>query len=512
LNDDSYIRVDNLKIRQIIHEYESGRIAIPEFQRGYVWKPKKAAKLIESLYRRYPVASLLLWQSSEETRARSDKPRYSPSSVRWLIDGQQRVRTLASALKADPALEVVFNPSTEEFQSASAATRKDPNWLDVARICDDSDHLIRQPSGEGRAAQQRSLRIERVRRILDYEVPAIVMVDHEFADAVEAFTRINTLGVRLKKGDIDSARVAAKHTGLIADEVVPFLDNLRRQNFERLNVMHLFRACAFVAQPDGRNRTPLQELSERSVRDAWKKTKRATEQTLELVRSELGLSNMSILWSGALLVPLIALNAAIPPRERNDRELIGWLALAALFHRYSKASETALDQDLRACRNNDPIGALLSNLRALRPSLLAQPSDFRTAIADRSAMLAMYIACRHRGMQDLLSGGAMTMRNMIDRHHILPRGQFSQSARTKADTIANIAFVSDSTNRSINVTSPEVYLAKVGSKILESQCVPSDRSLWVISRAEEFWEARRVMLAEAFNRYMKDMMPGRRLT
>ena len=47
-----------------------------------------------------------------------------------------------------------------------------------------------------------------LRRILDYEIPVVRMVDHSFDDAVRAFTRINTLGVRLKKEDIESAQVA----------------------------------------------------------------------------------------------------------------------------------------------------------------------------------------------------------------------------------------------------------------------------------------------------------------
>lgn len=63
------------------------------------------------------------------------------------------------------------------------------------------------------------MRFERVRGILDYEVPAVRMEEYSFENAVEAFTRINTLGVKLKKEDIESARVAARHTGFIANEV-----------------------------------------------------------------------------------------------------------------------------------------------------------------------------------------------------------------------------------------------------------------------------------------------------
>ena len=238
-------------------------------------------------------------------------------------------------------------------------------------------------------------RFEKVRSILDYEVPLVRMVDHSFKDAVRAFERINTLGVKLKKADIESAHVASRHTGFIADEVAPFLERLRRhQGFDRLNIMHLFRACAFVAKPDGRNRTPLHELEKQEVLNAWKQTERATEQAIGLIRSELGLVNMDILWSGSLLVPIIALCATTPPRQRDSKGLVGWLALAALLHRYSGSSETRLDEDLKACREADPIGALLKNLRQRRPALVAHPGGLRGSTG-RQERIACPLHCLH---------------------------------------------------------------------------------------------------------------------
>lgn len=74
------------------------------------------------------------------------------------------------------------------------------------------------------------------------------MIDHSFKNAVTAFQRINTLGVKLKREDIESAQVAARHTGFIADDVSPFLAELHRNGFTRLNVMHLFRACVHLLQ------------------------------------------------------------------------------------------------------------------------------------------------------------------------------------------------------------------------------------------------------------------------
>jgi hypothetical protein len=188
-----------------------------------------------------------------------------------------------------------------------------------------------------------------------------------------------------------------------------------------------------------------------------------------------------------------------------------WLALATLLHRYSGSSETALDQDLRACCEGDAVGALLKNLRQLRPSLVAQPEDFSGALVDRSGLLALYIACVQRGILDFFTGAKVLLQNAVDRHHILPRGQFPEDARTTADNVANIAFIVSDVNRSIGQSGPEVYLKRIESRVLRSQCVPSNQKLWAIDRAEEFWAARRELLAKAFNDFLRDSFPTRRL-
>ena len=505
-----HLEHQNVKIKQLIDDYRMGRIVIPEFQRDYVWKKSKAPRLVDSLYRGFPISSLLLWRSTEETRARRRDPRPTRAALmNWLIDGQQRVITLARTLSGDEGIEVVFNPREDKFRLANAATRNDRNWVRVAELWDDELYRqLRRNLDGGSTADKREASFERVRRILDYEVR---MVDHTFKDAVSAFERINTLGVRLKTEDIESAHVAARHSGFIADEVVPFLENLRQQGFNRLNIMHLFRACAFVAKPDGRNRTPLHELEKREVLSAWKETKRATEQAISIIRSELGLVNMDILWTGSLIVPIIALCATQSPSQRDSRGLVAWLALATLLHRYSRSSETALDQDLKACREIDSIGGLLKNLRQDRTSLVADPSDFSGALADRSGLLALYIACMHRGILDFYSGGKVLLQRAVDRHHILPRAQFPERSRSNADNVANIAFIVGDVNKSIGQTGPEVYLKRIGPRVLKSQCIPEDESLWFIDRAQEFWAARRELLADSFNDFLRDSLPQRRL-
>ncbi|MGQ0580787.1 MAG: GmrSD restriction endonuclease domain-containing protein [Reyranella sp.] len=505
--------IQRIKIRQVVDDYRSGRLVVPEFQREYVWKPSRAPRLIDSIYRGFPISVLLLWTSDAATRSRRREPRPSRASlVSWLIDGQQRVITLSRILSGDEGIDVLFNPNEDSFSLANAATRRDTNWFRVSDLLDDESYrLIRRALPEGTRGVKLEAQFERVRKILDYEIPAVRMIDYTFEQAVEAFTRINTLGVKLKTEDIESARVAARHTGFIADEVAPFVTQLRQEGFSRLNVMHLFRACAFIALPDGRNRTPLHELSRSEVFSAWNRTKRATTEAIALIRNEFGLVNMDILWSGAFLVPVIALCSSTSPRDLNPKGIAGWLAMAALLHRYSKSSESALDQDLKACRADDPIGKLLSNVRRDFRFFGAVAEDFQGALNDKGALFASYIACRQAGLRDLFSGSQILLQSNVDRHHLLPRAQFPESRRQNSDTVANIAFITGVANRAVGAASPDVYLSELDSKVLESQCVPLDSKLWRIDRAEEFWDARRQLLAESFNAALKRMLPGRRI-
>jgi hypothetical protein len=417
-------------------------------------------------------------------------------------------------MSGDEDIEILFNPDGEEFRLLNVAIRNDTTWIRIADLFDDVRYrqLIREIPDTQRGQRLQS-KLDAVRAIRDYEIPVVRMIDHDFDDAVEAFTRINTLATRLKQQDIESARVAEVHSGFISDDVVPFMRSIEERGYSRISVMHLFRVCAFLARPDGRVRTPLHELSRREVESAWRRTERATKDAQNLVKSELGLVNMDILWSGAFLVPIIAFLGSTSARDRDTSGIVGWLALAALNHRYSGSTESALDQDLSACRRPDPIAALLGNLRnqGRSSSLLAKPADFGGSLNDKGGLLAAYIACKASGMRDLWTGQNIVMHGEIDRHHILPRRQFSERVRTTADTIANIAFITGEVNRAISHTGPEVYLASIRPQYLRSQCIPINADLWRIARAEEFFKARRRLLAESFNSFVHRALPARRL-
>jgi len=501
------LKYETATVRSIIQEYRDGQLVVPEFQREYIWPGNRAAKLLDSLYRTFPISSLLVWETEDpiEHRRKNEEPK-PRGRLGWLIDGQQRVITL-SRLMAGDEIAVAFNLKEDTFSRANAATEKDPHSVLVARVWDDDWHRdYRRGLPDDAVGKKIEQRLEAVRAVLDYRVPVVRMIGYDLPGAVEAFKRINSLGVRLQDADLQSAEIALRHSGFIREVISPKLRALKRDGFDRLTASHLFRACAFIAHPDGRRSTPLHDLETNEVKAAWKCTNAATTRALDIIRADLGIADMSVLWSGSLLVPVIALCSREP--RPPSQEIAGWLAAAALKHRYSRASGTALDQDLRACRTSDPIRELIRILRSGRRWIWASPSEFSSSSADKSSLLAVFIACMHRGIKDLYTKESLAGHHGLDRHHVFPRAHFHP--RDRADTIANIAFVDKESNKILADERPEVYLSSLPPGVLRSQAIPEDKRLWALERAEDFWRARRGLVANALNDFLKSALADRR--
>jgi len=91
-----------MKISTILDHIDSGHMALPEFQRGYVWNRDQVRGLFDSLYRRHPVGGLLVWATESKTAEhRGDGPLAS-GVIKLLLDGQQRMTSLYGVLRGKP--------------------------------------------------------------------------------------------------------------------------------------------------------------------------------------------------------------------------------------------------------------------------------------------------------------------------------------------------------------------------------------------------------------------------
>jgi len=57
-------------LTHLVEDIRHGNIALPDIQRPYVWSSAKTRDLFDSLYRGYPVGTLMFWETGAMTGAK----------------------------------------------------------------------------------------------------------------------------------------------------------------------------------------------------------------------------------------------------------------------------------------------------------------------------------------------------------------------------------------------------------------------------------------------------------
>jgi uncharacterized protein with ParB-like and HNH nuclease domain len=104
-----------MRISTVLDQIDIGSIALPEFQRGYVWNRDQVRALMQSLYRRFPVGSLLVWTTRSEGASTRGDGTVAPGVVKLLLDGQQRMTSLYGIIRGRPPK--FFDGNAEAFSS-----------------------------------------------------------------------------------------------------------------------------------------------------------------------------------------------------------------------------------------------------------------------------------------------------------------------------------------------------------------------------------------------------------
>lgn len=212
-------------VSSILSYIKSGDIAIPEIQRPFVWKPRDVRNLIDSLYNGYPTGYLIIWQNPDV------KLKDGGSSVgkKILIDGQQRVTALMTAINGQPVLNddyeekihrIAFNPwatgDEERFAVQTPAHVKSRHWIpDISVIFRDDfdsysfieEYAARNPE-VNRSTLNRA--ITELQSIKTRQLGAITLVPQlDISEVTEIFVRINSQGKRLNEADFAMSKIAA---------------------------------------------------------------------------------------------------------------------------------------------------------------------------------------------------------------------------------------------------------------------------------------------------------------
>ncbi|GGX06624.1 hypothetical protein GCM10010297_30230 [Streptomyces malachitofuscus] len=525
-----------MHIAQILDKVDTGDIALPEFQRGYVWTRDQVRGFFQSLYRGYPIGGFLTWSTKAETTQTRGERTAQDGTIHLLLDGQQRVTTLYGVTrgrpprffegKADTLTGLHFNLNTEAFEFYAPAKMKgQPVWVDVTALFQGGlgSQLLAVTKLAAGDAELQATYIERLNRITQIKdrnvhVDEVTGDDKGIDVVVDIFNRVNSGGTKLSKGDLALAAICAswpearptmnKALGTWSAAGFDFkLDWLLRNVNAVLTGEAQFSKLADVPVSDFR--TGLAETVD------------GVSYLLNALGGRLGLDHGRVL-GGRVAFPVMSRllhhhGGAFPDAMTRDR-LFHWYVQSFLWGRHGAATETALNQDLQALDERGVDGLIDVLRRSRGGQLVVRADDFVGSSMGARFYPLLYMLTRVYGAQDFVSGvplrdGMLGRLSSLQVHHLFPRARLYEYgySRAEVNAVANFCFLTQDTNLKVGAQKPAEYLAEIEDRMpgaLSSQWIPLDRDLWKVENYPDFLTARRELLARAANEFLQALHDG----
>ncbi|NQT91403.1 MAG: DUF262 domain-containing protein, partial [Lentisphaerae bacterium] len=528
-----------MKISTILDHIDSGHMALPEFQRGYVWNRDQVRGLFDSLYRRHPVGGLLIW-ATESTSAdhRGDGP-LAAGIVKLLLDGQQRMTSLYGVARGKPPeffdgnaqafTGLRFHLEKESFAFYQPIKmRDDPLWIDVSELmkAGHAGHEIlietlAEDPAIGTKAVRFSGRVSRILGILeiDLHVEEVTGTDKPLDVVVDIFNRVNSGGTKLSKGDLALAKICADWPEA-RDTMKAKLKEWQEAGYS-FNLDWLLRSVNTTLTGEAKFQY-LHGKSADEIQDGLKRAERHIDTSLNMIANRLGLDHNQVFF-GRFGVPVMVRyldqrnENAMDERERD--KLLFWFAQAGMWGRFSGSTESFIDQDLEALEGEDGgLDKLVEQLRLWHGGLRVEPGHFTGWSLGARFYPVLYLLTRMGDARDWGSGlplkaGLLGKMSKLEVHHIFPKAQLYKRKyrRPEVNALANFCFLTKDTNISISDRLPEEYFPEIEKAypgVLASQWIPMDCELWRIDRFRDFLEARKELVAAEVNLRMEELLHG----
>lgn len=527
-----------MKISTILDHIDSGHMALPEFQRGYVWNRDQVRGLFDSLYRRHPVGGLLVWATESMTAEhRGDGP-MAAGVVKLLLDGQQRMTSLYGVVRgraprffdgnAQAFTGLRFHLETQTFSFYQPLKMQDdPLWIDVTEL------MQKGTAGLGEFVTRLTVVPELAPKVGEYvgrlsnllgiteihlHIEEVTGPDKTIDVVVDIFNRVNSGGTKLSKGDLALAKICADWPGA-RETMKAKLKEWVEAGFQ-FNLDWLLRSVNTVLTGEAKFQF-LHDKTAAEVQDGLKRATKHVDTSLNLISGRLGLDHNQVFF-GRFGVPVMVRyldrrNGPLGAKERD--KLLFWFAQAGMWGRFSGSTESFIDQDLAALEGEDGgLDKLLEQLRLWHGGLRAEPGHFTGWSLGARFYPVLYLLTRMGESRDWgtglpLKADLLGKMSRLEVHHIFPKAQLYKRhyKRAEVNALANFCFLTKDTNLNISARLPEEYFPEIEERhpgALASQWIPTDPALWKVENFRAFLEARKVLLADELNLRMEGLLHG----
>ena len=525
-----------MNISTILDQIDMGGIALPEFQRGYVWNRDQVRGFMDSLYRRHPVGSLLVWEAQTDkvsSHARGNG-KLSTGAVKLLLDGQQRITSLYGIIRGKSPkffdgntqtfTGLHFNLEQEVFEFYAPVKMNDnPLWIDVTKLmqqglggCYENLRTIPDFHVKSSSYINRLNAIEGIKNI-NLHIEEVAGED-KIDVVVSIFNKVNSGGTKLSKGDLALAKICAPWPEA-RNELKARLEKWKKAGFD-FRLEWLLR-CINAILTGKASFDALDEIDTPTFKEGLSKAEKAIDTLLNLISTRLGLDHNRVLGSPYAfprMARYLAQRGGTLPDYKERDKLLYWYVHTLIWGRYAGSTESVLNQDLHAIESSDgALNRLIDQLRQNRGDLRIQAEDFQGSGMGARFYPLLYMLTRVCKAKDWDSGTELSShllgnQNCLQVHHIFPKSLLKPSySKSEVNAIANFTFLTQHTNQQISNRNPSEYLdafEKTQPGAIASHWIPMDRELWKLENYRDFLAARRELLAKAANSFLDSLLAG----
>ena len=526
-----------MQVSAILDNIERRGLSLPMFQRGYVWTRPQVKKLMNSMYRGYPVGGLLIWETrAEDADIRGDNVSAS-GAISLLLDGQQRVTSLFGIIRGSPPPffdgdsnafnDLYFNLHSQEFEFRSPLKMAlDTRWVNVSQLFEargvssilrELDRSNAYSDDQLNDYEERALRVVNIRNA-DIPIQIVSGEDKTTDVVVEIFNEVNAGGRKLSNADLALARVGGQWPE-VRDIMRERLDKWEKVGFSADRDWLL--RCITAVAADSADFGQLKDVPIADIRDAMDKVDSVVDNVLDVLRTYLGMDSDKVHNTKhglSVMVKYLVNMGGQFPDDTTKAKLLYWYLNSLIWGRFAGTTETTLNRDLAALRTQDPVGSLLSNIRQEVGDRKVEADHFNVERTNTRFYLLLHALSRVWGARDWGTGRRLPDHDQADwsaleLHHIFPK-RVLRDAEISADlanNLGNRSFQTRNTNLGIKDREPAEYMQAIQQNqpgALESQWVPIDSDLRQVEHYDDFLAQRRLLLAEASNDLLEWLQSG----
>lgn len=404
------------------------------------------------------------------------------------------------------------------FVVASKSLAALPNWVSVTQVFkSDSDGEILKQAGVNSFEDPRYAkyvaRLQRLRRIKDYPY-AMHVLDRNlsYEEVAEIFVRVNSLGVKLRGSDLALAQITARWRNSLK-LLEEFQEGCEKQWFS-FNLGLLVRAMVVFATGQSRFKI-VGNIPVAKLQTGWESAKNGLRFAMNFLKANADIDDESLLSSPMFFITIAFLSQkrAEHITKTEQKELLHWLYVANARGRYSRgSSESLLDADLATIAKGGSASHLTETVRQQFGRLDFAAEDFMGKNTRSPLFSLVFLSLKAAGAKDWKTGLGISLTHQgrlhyIQYHHIFAKSLLKGVYEAREiNEIANMAFISGGTNRSLSNKPPSDYFPQIidkqGKEALLNQAVPLKASMHTLDAYRQFLMARRELLAKMVNKFL----------